>query len=519
MSRPDKEKRTWSETFSAWLHPRVVAMLFLGFSAGIPFSLIFFTLSIWLSEAGVNRGTVTFFSWASLGYSFKFIWAPLVDRMPLPFLTPRFGRRRSWLLASQVFIIAAIIWMALVNPGGGGKSLTCMAMAAVLLGFAAATQDIVIDAYRIECVETSLQAMLSSMYIAGYRIGMLAAGAGALLLASSFGTSKGAYHYSAWCSTYLVMAVAMVAGVITSLLIPEPDRNSQPGAGVYSTWQYMRFLGLFLLASTLFAITFFFSASEAAAFKNTITRELSMNMSVANFFVETCRLVMALVVAGLGIRAALLAGLVDRQMVFDTYVDPVRDFFGRYGGRTAILLLTLIGFYKLSDIVLGIVSNIFYLDMGFSKNVIAGVTKVYGVGMTIFGGFLGGMLTLRFGVYRILFLGAFLSAASNLLFMLLAGSSADVSMLTLVIAVDNLSGGIAATAFVAFLSSLTNISFTAVQYALFSSMMTLFPKVIGGYSGEIVTSWGYELFFLLTAVMGVPVLVLVWMTKDIVETE
>jgi MFS transporter, PAT family, beta-lactamase induction signal transducer AmpG len=517
MSRPDKEKRTWSETFSAWLHPRVVAMLFLGFSAGIPFSLIFFTLSIWLSEAGVSRSTVTFFSWAALGYSFKFIWAPLVDRMPLPLLTSHFGRRRSWLFASQVFIIVAIIWMALVNPSGGGKSLTCMAMAAVLLGFASATQDIVVDAYRIECVDASLQALLSSVYIAGYRIGMLVAGAGALFLASFFGTSKSAYHYSAWRSTYLVMAVSMVAGVITTLLIPEPERNSQPGDGVYSTRQYVQFLGLFLLVVTLFATTFFFSASQAESIKNAIAGELSMNMSAVNFGIETCRLVIALFVAGLGIRFVLFAGLVDRQMVFDTYLDPVRDFFSRFGGRTAILLLTLIGFYKISDIVLGVVSNIFYLDMGFSKNVIAGVTKVYGVGMTILGGFLGGMLTLRFGVYAILFFGAFLSSVSNLLFMFLAGSGADVSMLTMVIAVDNLSAGIAATAFVAFLSSLTNISFTAVQYALFSSMMTLFPKLIGGYSGEIVTSWGYESFFLLTAVMGIPVLVLVWMAKDVVE--
>ena len=517
MSRPDTKKRTWSETFATWLHPRVVAMLFLGFSAGIPFSLTFFTLSIWLSEAGISRSTVTFFSWAALGYSFKFIWAPLVDRMPLPLLTPYLGRRRSWLLASQACIIAAIIWMALVNPGSGGNSLICMAMAAVLLGFASATQDIVIDAYRIECVEISLQALMSSVYIAGYRIGMLVAGAGALFLASFFGTSKSLYHYSAWCSTYLVMATAMAAGVVTTLLIPEPERNHQPGDGIYSTGDYVRFLGLFVLVVTLFATTFFFSASPAETAKGLIAVKLSMNMNVVDFGVEACRLLLALFVAGVGIRFALFAGMVDRRMVFDTYVEPVRDFFSRYGGRTAMLLLTLIGFYKLSDIVLGVVSNIFYLDMGFSKNVIAGVTKVYGVGMTILGGFLGGVLTLRFGVYAILFLGAFLSAVSNLLFMVLARSGADVSMLTMVIAVDNLSAGLAATAFVAFLSSLTNISFTAVQYALFSSMMTLFPKLIGGYSGEIVTAWGYESFFLLTAVMGIPVLILVWMARDVVE--
>jgi MFS transporter, PAT family, beta-lactamase induction signal transducer AmpG len=517
MSSPDKKKRTWREAFAVWLHPRVVAMLFLGFSAGIPFSLTFFTLSIWLSEAAVSRSTVTFFSWAALGYSFKFIWAPLVDRMPLPVLTLRLGRRRAWLLASQAFIIAAIVWMALVNPAGGQNSLTCMAMAAVLLGFSSATQDIVIDAYRIECVNASLQALLSSVYIAGYRIGMLVAGAGSLFLASFFGTSKDAYNYGAWCSTYLVMAVAMSAGIVTTLLIPEPERNSKPGEGLYSAWQYARFLGLFLLVATLFAITFFFSASPADTIKTKMNEGLSANMSIVNFSVETCRLIIALLVAGLGVRVALLAGMVDRKMVFDTYVDPIRDFFSRYGVRTAMLLLALIGFYKLSDIVLGVVANIFYLDMGFSKNVIAGVTKVYGVGMTILGGVLGGVLTLRFGVYAILFFGAVLSSASNLLFMLLAGSGADVSLLTMVIAIDNLSGGLAATAFVAFLSSLTNISFTAVQYALFSSMMTLFPKVIGGYSGEMVTAWGYETFFLLTAAMGIPVLILVWLVKDIAE--
>jgi MFS transporter, PAT family, beta-lactamase induction signal transducer AmpG len=517
MSNPDKKKRTWKEIFAVWLHPRVVAMLFLGFSAGIPFSLTFFTLSIWLSEAAVSRSTVTFFSWAALGYSFKFIWAPLVDRMPLPVLTSQLGRRRSWLLFSQGFVIAAIIWMALVNPAGGGNSLTCMALAAVLLGFSSATQDIVIDAYRIECVDSSLQALLSSVYIAGYRIGMLVAGAGSLFLASFFGTSKEAYSYSAWCSTYLAMAVAMTAGVVTTLLIAEPERSSKPGEGEYSIWQYMRFLGMFLLVVGLFAATFFWSAAPFATIKSWIGKGTSGNMSVMNFVIETCRLAIALLVAGLGVRAALRVGMVDREMVFDTYVDPVKDFFTRYGVRTALLLLALIGFYKLPEIVLGVVANIFYLDIGFSKNVIAGITKVYGVGMTILGGFFGGVLTLRFGIYPILFLGALLASSANLLFMLLARSGADVSLLTLVIAIDNLSCGLAAAAFVAFLSGLTNISFTAVQYALFSSMMTLFPKVIGGYSGEMVTAWGYEWFFIFSALMGIPVLILVWMVKDITD--
>ena len=206
-------------------------------------------------------------------------------------------------------------------------------------------------------------------------------------------------------------------------------------------------------------------------------------------------------------------------MVQQTYIAPIKDFFVRYGGKTALVILLLVGFYRLSDIVLGVVSNVFYLDMGFSKNVIAGITKSFGLAMILVGGFLGGMLTVRFGVLSILFLGAFLSSVTNLLFMVLAGSGTDVTLLAMVIAADNLSAGIATTAFIAFLSSLTSISFTAVQYAIFSSIMTLFPKLIGGYSGTMVSAFGYEKFFLLTAVMGIPVLFLVWLVRMVLDNK
>ena len=182
----------------SWLHPRVITMLFLGFSAGIPILLIFSTLSAWLTEAGVKKSAVTFFSWAALGYSFKFVWAPLIDRMPLPYLTRKVGRRRAWMVVSQLCVMSAIFLMALINPAVSHSQLTTMAWAAVLLGFSSATQDIVIDAYRIECAEEELQAMLSATYIAGYRIGMLVAGAGSLALAAYMGTSVEHYSYTAW---------------------------------------------------------------------------------------------------------------------------------------------------------------------------------------------------------------------------------------------------------------------------------------------------------------------------------
>jgi PAT family beta-lactamase induction signal transducer AmpG len=176
----------------------------------------------------------------------------------------------------------------------------------------------------------------------------------------------------------------------------------------------------------------------------------------------------------------------------------------------ALLLLALVGLYRISDIVLGVISNVFYQDVGFSKTEIASVTKVFGLWMTIIGGFVGGLMAVRYGVMRILFLGAVLSMVTNLLFILLEQTGPQIAMLFAVIGIDNLSAGLASAAFVAFLSSLTNISFTAVQYAIFSSLMTLLPKIIGGYSGTIVEASSYSQFFLLTFLMGIPVLLLIW---------
>ena len=501
-----------------WIHPRVITMLFLGFSAGVPILLIFSTLSVWLREAGVSRSAVTFFSWAALGYSFKFIWAPLVDKLPLPFLTRKFGRRRSWMLLSQFSVMTAIVWMGLTDPTSGESSLIFMALAAVFLGFSSATQDIVIDAYRIECVDESLQAMLASTYVAGYRIGMIVAGAGSLYIASWFGTTRQLYDVSAWRMTYFIMAGVMLVGVITTCIIDEPEQTGKT-VYQYTARQYIRFFFLFLLVAAVFASCFFLTASFVETLKELLGGGVGVHSKLVGFIVETVRLFFSLAVAGGAALLAVKAGLADRNMVEESYVEPVRDFFMRYGGKTALLLLFLVGFYRVSDIVLGVVSNVFYLDMGFSKNVIATVTKTFGLLMTLAGGFLGGMLTVRFGVYRILFLGGVLAAATNLLFMLLARCGNDITLLTVVIGADNLCAGLASTAFVAFLSSLTNISFTAVQYALFSSLMTLFPKLIGGYSGTAVSAYGYDTFFLMTAAMGIPVLLLIWLAGRLVSEQ
>lgn len=502
---------SWRESLGAFFHPRVIVMLLLGFSAGIPILLIFSSLSLWLREAGVERAAITFFSWAALGYSFKFVWAPLVDQLPIPWLSRWLGRRRSWLLLAQLAIIAAIGAMASIDPALGQSSQTAMALAAVALGFSSATQDIVIDAYRIEAADSRLQSMMSAAYIAGYRVAMVVSGAGALVLAAGFGTELGNYRFDAWSYTYWIMAAVMLVGVVTTLSIREPAVSAQRSYH-YSAREYGRFVLLFAFALLGFVLCFYLTSEPARELKSGL-RDLLGNRALSSFLVETLRLLLAAGISLLMAKVLLRTGLVKRQIVDETYVAPVREFFERYGVKAALFLLLLVGSYRISDIVLGVISNVFYLDMGFSKEQIATAVKTFGVVMAIVGGFLGGVLAMRHGVMRILFLGALLSAATNLLFMILAAKGSDLVWLYIVVAADNLSAGLAGAAFVAFLSSLTSISFTAMQYAIFSSLMTLLPKILGGYSGSIVDTVGYNWFFIFTTLIGLPVLLLILLAR------
>ena len=477
-------------------------MLFLGFSAGLPLLLIFSSLSIWLRKAGIERSTVTYFSWAALAYSFKFIWSPLIDKLPLPVLHQLLGRRRSWLLSMQVLVAAAMILIALSDPTNG---LQAMVLAVVLLGFASASQDIVIDALRIESVDKEYQAAMSAMYVAGYRIGMLASGAGSLYLASIFGQGETGYNYLAWQKTYFMMAAFMSVGIVTTLWIKEPEPNKAIDSHIHSGRDYIQFLALFVLVTSSFVLAFIYLDASGA-----LRDMLSPIIGdvIAKFFGQLVRISVALAVAVATGYSITNSGLVNREMVLQTYINPVFDFFTRYK-KHAVIILLLIGLYRTSDIVLGVITNVFYEDMGFSLQEIASFTKVFGVIMTIVGGFVGGVITARYGVMRILLIGAVLVVLTNLLFMVLADKGHDVLWLGIVIAADNLSAGIATAAFIAYLSSLTNISFTAIQYAIFSSLMTLLPKTIGGYSGSMVDQLGYANFFLVAGLLGVPAILLV----------
>lgn len=484
----------------AYLDRRALIMLLLGISAGVPIMLIFSTLGLWLQEAGVNKGSVTMFSWAGLAYSFKFIWSPLTDSLPIPLLSKLLGKRRSWLFLAQVSIIGALFLMASVNPTTP-NSLTMMALGAIWLGFSSATQDLMIDAYRIEAApeDTAMQSVMSSTYVAGYRLGMIVSGAGALFAASWFGSTKDAYSYEAWRNTYWIMATVIGVGIATTLCIAEPKVNITDKKPHFSSQDHLRLVLMFAASVTAFVFSFTY-----------IGKILSQTSSpLMSFLLESIRFSLSGIIAIAIGWLSVMIGLVRHEAAHQSFVAPVADFFKRYD--QALLILALIGLYRISDIVAGVITNLFYVDLGFDKTQIAWTVKTFGMIATITGGFAGGILAQRFPIMRMMMLGAILAAATNLLFVLLSWRGQDLELMYFVVAFDNFAAGLASTVFVAFLSALTNIRFSAVQYALFSSLMTLMPKVLGGYSGTIVEKIGYDGFFTFTALLGIPILLLVWL--------
>ncbi|MGD8909695.1 MAG: MFS transporter [Chromatiales bacterium] len=440
-------KYNWLKSLAVYWQPGVRSMLFLGFSAGLPLLLVFGTLSFWLRKAGIERSTIGFLSWVALVYAFKWAWAPLVDRLRLPWLTRFLGRRRAWMLLAQLGVICGLCGLALTDPHQG---LTLFTLLALLVAFSSATQDIVIDAYRIERAEVRLQGAMAASYLIGYRLAMITSGGGLLALVSWFSPSDGVYALGAWSGAYFSMAFLMLIGVATVLLIREPER--QPDA-------------------------------------LTLEREAMADRSIERqgWLPRKLQLIV--------------------EWFYGAVISPFADFIARYRWQ-AVLILALIATYRISDVVLGVISNVFYVDMGFSEGEVA-FTYTLGVVMTLLGAVAGGLLVSRQGVMRILFLGGVLAASTNLLFAWLAGIGHNLIMLALVISADNLSAGLATAAFIAYLSSLTNVSYSATQYALFSSVMLLLPKFIGGFSGVMVDNIGYVSFFLITTSMGVPVLLLI----------
>jgi PAT family beta-lactamase induction signal transducer AmpG len=433
--------RGWLEAAAAYKHPRVLAMLFLGFSAGLPFMLVFSTLSAWLREVGVERATIGMLSWVGIIYSIKFFWAPVVDRLRLPLLHRLLGRRRSWMLLAQAGIAIGLFNMAHLNPVG---HLGAMAALALLVAFSSATQDVAIDAWRIEAVPQSMQGVMAAAYQLGYRIAIMVASAGALWIAADFG----------WTAAYTAMAVMVGVGLVTTLLIPEP----QPRVA---------------------------------------QQTLAQEQRVIDWLERKAHWPAAMQQAG-----SWFVGAV---------VCPFVDFFTRYGKRLAVLMLAFIASYRLTDFTMGVMANPFYLDVGYTLKEIAAVAKGYGVIMSILGTILGGVAVARLGTVRSLVLGSLLVIGSNLLFMTLAfQDDPNLVGLAVVISADNLAMGVAGTALIAYLSSLTSASYTATQYALFSSMYALPGKLLMGTSGFVVDAVGYPWFFVYTSSLGIPALVMLY---------
>ena len=483
-----------SLNFKLLVNKKSLGMSLLGFSAGLPLLLIFSTLSVWLVKAGVERSTITLFSWAGFAYSFKFLWTPIVDHYRLPLLS-KIGHRKSWLLLSQLLIIISIFITSYSDPS---ENLLYTAIGIVLIAFSSATQDIVIDAFRIESEPIQKQGALSSMYLAGYRIAMIVSGAGSLWLASYFGVDI--YNANTWKKVYQIMGCLMLIGVVTTLLSKEPNVHKVKNK---NTSNSIRFLISLIIAITIFFVTY-------NLIPNMFTNE--------SIFLNSLDILLRIGVSFGG--SLLILSLLGKikfisiKEVKLSYIDPIQDFLGRYR-KAAILILVLIGLYRIADIVMGVMANVFYLEKGYQVNEIATYSKFFGLFATIIGGFLGGLYSMHKGVIQSLLIGAIIAAFSNLLFAWLAVSDINITFLILVITADNIASGFAGAAFVVYLSSLTSIKFTATQYALFSSMMLFVPKLIAGYAGGIVNLIGYSHFFIFTAILGLPVLVLIYRIKKI----
>ena len=480
---------------SPLFNPKSLRMLFLGFAAGLPILLIFSTLSVWLFKAGVNRATITLFSWVGFAYSFKFIWTPIVDNLKLPILG-KLGHRRSWLLLSQLMIILSLIFISFTDPK---TSLICTAIAAIFIAFSSATQDIVLDAFRIESASKNLQGALSSMYLTGYRIAMIVAGAGSLWIASFLGTEI--YNQKVWQQVYQIMALLMLFGVLTVFYSSEPKikRNIEKNSN-----QKIKFFIAFLVSLAGFILCYLY-------FKDLFDSK----DPIINFLNEFIKIIFCFLTFSLIIFILIKIKFLNKESAKNAYAKPVLDFLNRYGSKATSILL-LIGLYRISDVVLGVMANVFYIEKGFSIAEIATYSKFFGTIATIVGGVIGGLASVHLGVMRSLFIGALISALSNILFAWLALVTADVKILAFVITADNVASGFAGATFIVYLSALTSIKFTATQYALFSSAMLFLPKLIAGYAGGFVNLFGYPTFFIFTAIIGVPVLLLImWINKTI----
>ena len=479
--------------FKYLIDQRSIRMFFLGFSAGLPLLLVFSTLSVWLTKADIERSTITLFSWVGFAYSFKFLWTPIVDHFKLPF-SDNFGHRKSWLFFSQIMIIFSLILASFSDPN---LSLFFMVISFILIAFSSATQDIVIDAFRIESVSQKLQGALSSMYLAGYRIAMIVSGAGSLWFVSI--QSGETYLLDSWQFVYRIMALFMIIGIVTTILSKEPNIKRKITG---SSSDQIKFIFSILTSIIIFFIIYLNFP------------DLSYENKLLNFSYDLIKILISFISMILLLNIYVKINFIKTDKAKIAYIHPILDFVKRYN-KLAIFILLLISLYRISDIVMGVMANIFYVEKGYTLKDIAFFSKFLGLFATISGGILGGIFAMNFGALRALLIGSIIAALTNILFAILAISETDTFLLASVIIADNIASGFAGAAFIVFLSSITSIKFTATQYALFSSLMLFIPKLIAGYSGLLVNVVGYPFFFIISAVIGLPVIFLILFINNI----
>jgi PAT family beta-lactamase induction signal transducer AmpG len=436
-----------------YARPRLVAVLLLGFASGLPLALTASTLSVWLTESGVSKAAIGLFAAVGTPYALKFLWAPLVDGLRLPFFCRVFGRRRGWLLAVQLLLAAALVLLGFASPA---IDPWLTALAAVCVASLSATQDIVIDAYRVELLKEEEQGAGAAAVVLGYRFGMIASSAGALFLATWFG----------WQVTYMVMAGLLFIGMLAALMAGEPVVSPSPHAGEGRVGGGTREI-----------------SSGTTPLPNPPPRE------------------------GRGFTAWLKAHV----------INPFGEFMQRPQWLAILLFIVL---YKLADAFMGVMTNPFLIEIGFSKEQIATIVKLYGLIATIAGSFIGGWMVYKLGMMRSLWICGIGHGATNLMFVVQAYAGANEAVLALSITLENVTGGMGTAAFVAYISRLTNVAFTATQYALLSSLAAFGRTWLSTPAGWVAEQLGWPLFFAFAAALAIPgLVVLKWLTKRLPEAK
>ena len=405
---------------------KIISFTGYGFASGLPYVLIFITLTAWLRDVGVDLSLIGFISWIMLTYSLKFLWAPFVDRSPTR-LFKRFGHRRSWIITMQLQIILSLIILSFINPV---TDLIIFALFAFNVALAGSIQDIAIDAYRIESAELEDQGNLAAGYQFGYRIAILVGSSFALIYAENF----------SWSLTYQLMAILMGLNILLSVFISSEKPNSN-------------------------------------------LKKLNYQQSL---------------------------------------IEPVRDFFDRFGIKIASILLLIVATYRLTDIVMGPMANPFYIDMGYSLSEIGYVVKIVALIATIIGVFVGGIFIKRLGLYHSLLLGAFLVMVTNLCFSYASISDKNLFLLASIVASDSFAAGIVGTVNITFLTSLVSKKYPGFQYALLTSLMAFLGKVFGGFSGIFVENfqliygfnYGWMSFYIFTSMLAIPAIIMIFLNKN-----